>query len=367
MDYYLDESGSTGDLIKKKGFDINFGGQPYFTHCCIGIEKEEEANDFIKYLRLKYKIESSEIKSKEITFEQRGIYYETADFIIKNRIPMFCEINDKKLLISTNIVHFLIIPKVEGEDIELYDEIRRSLVDVITRMAPDECIISYAQFCFKPTRENLNRAFVTLKDYFESVPYNFDQGVTKKFIKLREEFAEQQFSQYGEDGMTLFVPIPDIDGKGKKLIILPHAFSFYHIMACINKYHVGDTSKVNLFHDTQKEFSTAIVECTKIITQHNVNEIVIDPRADYFIKEPINLSFHDSKDRMPIQLTDIVAGFMSRFAREYFVKQTKLDDLSLSTFSKLCSYNRLPHPSPLGINFCIPTFHQDILRCHFNL
>lgn len=41
MDFYLDESGTTGDLISKK-FDLDFFRQPIFTHACVSCEDEKK-------------------------------------------------------------------------------------------------------------------------------------------------------------------------------------------------------------------------------------------------------------------------------------------------------------------------------------
>ena len=61
--FYIDESGNSGDLIMSNE-NINFASQEYFTLACIGFEDEilDNIETFINELKIKYKIQNSELK-----------------------------------------------------------------------------------------------------------------------------------------------------------------------------------------------------------------------------------------------------------------------------------------------------------------
>ncbi|WP_435302566.1 DUF3800 domain-containing protein [Pectobacterium versatile] len=79
-----------------------------------------------------------------------------------------------------------------------------------------------------------------------------------------------------------------------------------------------------------------------------------NPRADYLIKGDIKLEFIDSKLNNSIQIADIVAGFLNRFINGLLYKNINIPPIYNEIFSELLTFNRLPFPSPLGINFVLP-------------
>ena len=62
LNYYIDESGNTGDVLST-GNDFDFSGQPIFSLACVGVDQTEKLDEFIHKLKSKYKIQGKELKS----------------------------------------------------------------------------------------------------------------------------------------------------------------------------------------------------------------------------------------------------------------------------------------------------------------
>lgn len=113
MKYYIDESGSTGDLLMEEG-NLDFSEQEYFTLACIGLDDNilVDLENFISKLKKKYKIQSKELKFgkiKHIFGKKIGFILELLKYIEEDS-KVLIEIVDKRYIIATNIVNCLINP-----------------------------------------------------------------------------------------------------------------------------------------------------------------------------------------------------------------------------------------------------------------
>ncbi|HCD5206174.1 DUF3800 domain-containing protein, partial [Klebsiella pneumoniae] len=54
--YFLDESGNTGDLVKKPP-DLNFANQPFFALSCIGVPDCDDLQKYIDSLKSKHRVQ----------------------------------------------------------------------------------------------------------------------------------------------------------------------------------------------------------------------------------------------------------------------------------------------------------------------
>lgn len=93
------------------------------------------------------------------------------------------------------------------------------------------------------------------------------------------------------------------------------------------------------------------IENIKTIDPTNIPPI---PNADFLIRDNIRLEFTDSKNSSAIQIADIIAGFLNRYINGLMYKRLEIDTIYHDIFDMLLVCNRLPHPSPLGINFVLP-------------
>ena len=61
MNFYIDESGNTGDLARTSA-DLDFGGQGVFSLAAVGIASESSLTEELAALRKKHKVQATELK-----------------------------------------------------------------------------------------------------------------------------------------------------------------------------------------------------------------------------------------------------------------------------------------------------------------
>ncbi|MCO4311859.1 hypothetical protein [Pectobacterium versatile] len=261
MNYYIDENGTTGDLFSKK-FDLSFSRQPIFTHACIGIEKNQddtvksliktvkEKHDLKNYLITKNRLKNNkldfELKCDELYFEKPEAILDIAKFIKSQRIPLICEVMDKKYNIAISIVNHIIVPHTEfiitsPEGISY----RNKLADLLTFYAEDLCYKQFHALCSNPTESNLLKTFAVFFDFFKRRKSLLnDNGRILQFIEERKKSYFYLKGKIGDSCISRFHPIPDTDTFNNTVKFLPNVHSFYYMLARINKYHLGDIDDV---------------------------------------------------------------------------------------------------------------------------
>ncbi|MDU1653537.1 MAG: DUF3800 domain-containing protein [Leclercia adecarboxylata] len=364
MKYYIDESGTTGDLINKKT-DLFFSKQPIFTHACIGVENEDHIKELVNEVKVKHNLPDKELKCEDLYYSKPEVILDIAKIINKNNLPMICEVMDKKYNIAISIVNHIILPTSGGINYFETRDFRQRLGDLITRFAEDFCFKQFFKLCAQPCESNLLQSFEVFYDLFKRRKSLLnDNG---KILSLIEERKNEYFElkrKHGEEiCLKWFYPIPDYDSFDNKIALLPHVHSFYHILARINKYHCGDIKEATLYHDTQKEYSKTLMFCCIEIRENNtVQQENTDPRSNYNITDDIHLEFIDSKTSHSVQIADIVAGFLNRYINGSVYKNINVAPVYDDIFVILTTLNRLPFPTPLGINFVIPiTFREKFM------
>lgn len=367
MNYYLDESGNTGDLINKKN-DMGFANQPIFTHSCIGIDDKDQVElvYFINQLKKHYEIdESLELKSQDYYIKKPEIIYNIVRYIVEKDFPLVCEVMDKKYNVAISMVNHLIFPAMRDESSGEAQYIRNILSDFITRKAPDNCYTLFSELCKSPSEEKLIITMNSLKEFFEKEKDNFaDSGYTILMINetLDDYYIDKKTK---EDAIKKYIPEPDYDSNGNKITLLPNTFSFYNLIARLNKIHNRKLSLINLYHDTSDEFSATLKYCMKNIKGMNTENIHKIPGCDFEVIESFNLAFIDSKDSIGVQIADIIAGFLNRYIYGLMYKEIKMDDIYHATFDTLMEHNR-KHIS-IGTNIVLPISKRNWLFTQFGL
>lgn len=138
--YYLDESGNSGDLVKTK-LDLQFGQQSIFALSCIGIDDLAKAEKFIQELKAKHKIFDEELKSSEIYRSKPEAILDIAKFLTREQCPVLVELVDKKYCVATSIVSHQILPAyfAPEESDGMAQFFRNMLADHLTINLTDEC------------------------------------------------------------------------------------------------------------------------------------------------------------------------------------------------------------------------------------
>lgn len=362
MKYYIDESGTTGDLINKK-FDLFFSKQPIFTHACIGIDAENEnlISKSVEEIKLKHKLKSDELKCEDLYFKNPEVMLDIVNLISRENLPLFCEVMDKKFNLSVSVVNHIILPSSDFFISPFGNEYKQKLANIITMYAEDLCFKKFHILCSTPNEKNLLATFAIFYDFFKRRKSLLkDDGQILKFIERRKsEYFFLKEKDEEQSCLDYFYPIPDFDSYDNKVALLPNVHSFYYILARMNKYHLGDLNDVTIYHDTQKEYSKTLQFCCENIKNAKMENFNFDPRANYIIKSNINLQFIDSKASNYVQISDIIAGFLNRFINGTVYKNIEVAPIYNEIFYILTSLNRLPLPSPLGTNFVLPLSIQQ--------
>ncbi|MGT2394694.1 DUF3800 domain-containing protein [Enterobacter roggenkampii] len=366
MNYFFDESGSTGDLINKK-FDLNFFTQPIFTHVAVGIDEKTNIDLILKKIKEKHQVGEGELKSQDVYFKKTELMHDIIKYIVDARLPFLCEVVDKKYTVSTSMVNHLIVPPMRDETDGKNQYIRNKLADFISLNAPDECFKLFFSACMTPTESALLATMNELKLFFnENHEKLGDENLT--VVMIDETIDDYQIAKARigeEEALKQFIPIPDKDSNNNIIAILPHVHCFYNLLARLNKYHCRDLDDVTLYHDTQNEFSETLRFCIENIKSVNMDNIPPIPNADFNIKDEIKLEFTDSKESAAIQIADIIAGFLNRYINGLMYKKADIESVYHKIFDRLLVCNRLPHPSPLGINFVLPESIREEIFSEF--
>ena len=266
MKYYIDESGTTGDLINKK-VDLFFSRQPIFTHACIGVEDDEPVIDSIKKIKSLHRLPDTELKCEDLYFKKPEVILDIAKLIEKERLPIICEVMDKKYNIAISIVNHIIIPSSEKFHIFNKRDYTQLIADLITRYAEDLCFKQFYALCKEPCEKNLLKTFAIFYDLFKRRKSLLnDNGNILNLIEKRKGEYFKLKNEHGEEiCIKWFHPIPDVDTFNNTVALLPNVHSFYHILARINKYHLGDIKEAIIYHDIQKEYSKTLIFCRENI------------------------------------------------------------------------------------------------------
>lgn len=370
MNYYLDESGNSGDLINKKN-DMMFSNQPIFVHSCIGIddEKYKQLKSFITALKEKHNISNdTELKSENYYFKNPQLMREVIDYVANNKLPIVCEVMDKKYQIAVSMINHFIVPAISDASSPEALYIRNCLADFITENAPDECFVYFFDLCKSPSEDNLIKSINNLNSFFfENRSAINDKGYTNILINECFEHYKNNKRDYGEEqAIKWFVPIPDIDSYGNIVKLLPNVHSFYNQIARLNNIHNKKLSDVTLIHDTSNEFASPLRYCIDSIVEIDTENMPNIPSCDYDVIEKPKLIFRDSGDSIGIQVADLIAGFLSRYINGVLYKKIEnMDFIYDEIFVKLIHYNRTPDPT--GINFVLPLNRRNWLFARFFL
>lgn len=367
MNYYLDESGTTGDLINKK-FDLTFANQPIFTHACIGVENENSIIESIEEIKTKHDLSKSELKCEDLYFKNPEAILDIVKLIDRERLPLICEVMDKKYLIAISIVnHYILTESGMDEYTTRWLSIMgNGIAEHITYHLPQECYFEFFELCKKPSEEQLLKFFDMMLTHFYDDEMSLNHVINHMMSDRKQEYFTLKEELGFDECIKLFYPIPDIDSRDNPLALLPHVNSFYYMIAKLNKTHSGDFSDINIIHDTQNEFSATLRHCFEDLKDNDVNDYAYDEHADYKVTTPPALKFVDSKSSIGIQIADIIAGFLNRFTNGYLYKEAEIKEVYFTIMNYLVSHNRNHHNS-FGVNFVLPQRDQQKMFTKFNL
>lgn len=91
MNFYMDESGNTGDIASTSS-KLDFGGQPVFSLAALGIPNEESLGQDLITLRRKHNVQATELKLSKIIKRKPEFALEAIDLLTESAVPFFIEV-----------------------------------------------------------------------------------------------------------------------------------------------------------------------------------------------------------------------------------------------------------------------------------
>ena len=353
INYYIDESGHSGDLIKS-GSALDFGGQPFFSLACIGVDDETRLGGEIARLRSKYRIASEELKSAFLK-SKPGFVLDLVEFVCSERFPFFIEVVDKKFFLCAEIVNCHVVPPTSGFEVDFWPNLMRNkFADYLYDHAPVTVFEKFIAACTVPSEQTLRESFKALLSLTERDRAKNDvaQGIHINTVKSLDDY--ETMKQDREDAHLRFLPLPDDSKRSKSIWMLPNLSSFCNIYARINLFQEGDLSGVRIIHDEQKHLDE-ILETIKQRVESLLKggACVYTPHANYDFTQSAPLSFVNSGRSSGIQTADVLAGFVARYFKEKVADAKSISPPMQGAFDRL-----LEHSNPangVGMNLVVPS------------
>jgi hypothetical protein len=358
--FFIDESGNSGDLIRRDKVDFSFANQPRFALSCIEISDQDELSKLVSNLKLKYNVQGDELKAKNIYTSSPEFMLDLFSYISDKRLAFFIELVDKKFFICTTIAnHYIIPPYFTGNESDGHDQILRNIAsDYMYNNMPEENYKLFFDACFNQTEESLLTAMSSLKNFFLEIKNDPDMQNMHKLVEesIDDYFSIKSLSNNLPDSIKKFIPIPDINNKGYSVWLLPHISSLANIIARVNLFANGRLDSVDFIHDKQTHFDS-MLELTKklLYTREKPKNSPKIITANYQISSEPRLTFNDSKlspYSLSLQVADILAGFIVRYADDVLFKKKTIDKVYHDAYSTLS--NSFNAEKGIGLNMVFP-------------
>lgn len=312
MRFYLDESGSTGD-VAKVGAHLDFGDQPIFVLAAIGVRDDVALAVELRRLADLHGVVGAELRSTNLV-KKPEVAGGIADYLLATDSPLFVEMMDKRFLMIINLMNYLVLPPVRG-----FDEsgkaifMRKVIAELMAESLPDAVLVAYARACETESLLDLKAVYPPLQQWAAD-------PARDNFRDLLIEMTGDSLADVEDteevDGHLRFLPAPDRSVTGRSISMLPGLSALTNIYARINKYRAGELSDVTLVHDEHMLFGEILIEAKKMMERLSSEEALpILPNADYRLREHASLAFASSSEP-GVQAADVLAGFVMRFFRD---------------------------------------------------
>jgi hypothetical protein len=351
--YYLDESGSTGDLARP-GARFDFGQQQVFTLACLGIDDEKALGLEIERLKTCHRIQASELKSASV-IRKPELVVDLLEYLERRRLPLLIEVVDKRFMIAANMVNTVILPYVGACDLSSESRfIRNIMAEYIHYYAMPALFEAYVKACDAYSITNMMAAFDALLDWLtrRSPHDEIAEGLYQSVVEARSEF--QALSAEDEAAQRRFLPIPDIGKRAQSIWMLPNLTCFTNIYARINRLCGRRIGSLTLFHDEQSHFDEIVRNAKRTAEDlAKTSSVPLMPFADYNFVEEATLVFTNSTTSPGIQAADVLAGFIMRYSKDVLYGDCQPSEVAKDGFQGIL---KLSEPvEGRGVNFVLPT------------
>jgi hypothetical protein len=312
--YYIDESGNTGDLVRRKN-DIGFEGQPIFVLACIGCDDTEALATEIERLKTVHRVQAPELKSNSLVNKPQFIT-DLAAFIHAKEYPLLIEVTDKRFFLVSYIVDRLVMTPL-GAEVDYAPDTRRMknlIADYLYHWMPEKVLDYYVECCDRRSTKNVKRTLNALKSWLVR---RDDQMAEAVLRFVRENIAELTAElRDDDDAYQRFLPDPGKSTRNLPVWILPNLSSFANIYGRINMRHRSKVGDVTLVHDEQKHFEHILRDGKTLAESLTAcgGDFVL-PHSDFRFIEFAKLEFATSHASAGIQAADAIAGFVMRYVK----------------------------------------------------
>jgi hypothetical protein len=357
--FYIDESGSSGDLANDIE-NLSFGGQPIFSLCAVGIEDNNRLVEKLDELKSKHKIKLKQLKSHRLFKKKKYSFAaDLINFLLDHNEPIFIEVVDKKYFICTNIVNCIIfppyfMPKESNETMFL----RKHTANLLYMLDSKILYNAFLSCCSSPSKESLINCFDVFFQFFEN-EYKLTgvkdyQVIAHSINESKDDFYK--LSRNDSAAYKKFIPLPDKNKKDKDVWLLPNLSSYCNIYARVNQYRNGELSDVVLIHDEQKQFDEILLK-NHLNNLSSSSELAFNELAigsgNYSFLQDSKLVFEKDEEHLGIQVADVIAGFFERYFRTVYINKNDNFDTNIHLVFKRLYQSWCPI-NHTGLNAVVP-------------
>ena len=355
MRFYLDESGSTGDVARVGGA-LHFGAQPIFVLAAIGTIDHDALGVELRRLAAHHGVPGAELRSKNLV-DKPELAGGLADYLHATDSPLFVEMMDKRFLIILNLVNYLVLPPVMGFEGANAIAMRKVICELMAVSLPDAVLVAYAKACETAHRADLDAVLPVLRRWAHDPSHCGFRDILSRIV---EDSIGDIEALEEPNGHLRYLPLPDRSVTGRSISMLPGLSALTNIYARINKYRRGRLANTVLIHDEHMLFGDILSDAKRLMEQLSEEDVLPEvENADYKLREHAKLAFVSSKVA-GIQAADILAGFVMRFFRD--AGQTGL--LTPAHRMAMAKIMRLTdQPGARGVNMVAPD--TLLLRAEF--
>ncbi|PAQ06726.1 DUF3800 domain-containing protein [Mesorhizobium temperatum] len=357
-EYYLDESGSSGDLARA-GNRFDFGRQEIFTLACLGVDQADDLGSEIDRLKAIHFVQADELKSSSVRDRPRFVG-DLVQYVARRQLPLMIEVVDKRFMIAAKIINTLVLPPLGPDDRSpeaLW--LRNVLAEYLHTRAPAAVFEAYVSACDGPSTTSIEGAFTTLLEWLRH------GGPADELGEGLLRFAEDSYADFQElepdnhEWIRRSLPSPDLGKRGQSVWMLPNLTSLTNIYARLNHMHRRRIGTITLLHDEQAHFDHILREAKRAAEGLvKLGGVPIVPFADYHFEEAAALVFTGSHASPGIQAADVLAGFLMRYTRELLYAGQRPSTHAREVFHRIID---LSEPNNgRGVNFVLAT--DDLLK-----
>ena len=302
LDYniYIDESGNTGNIEVCEDLSWNFKDQKHFALGAFYIEEEkaDTVRQGITEILHNYDIglgTENELKSKAKYKFKIDLFDKLTKFLIDNKVGSYFDISDKKYKVVMNITEYCVYPYYLHNFLGHRTD-RINMANFLYKSLTQDQIKDYIDICQGIYGDDeivgkLVKYLVGLKNHFDINKQNSESIVAA--INYIQNYKSNEVK------VDNLLPVKDFNNKGKKESFLPNVDAFNNLVGSISNLRIGNNSRVNIYHDDQKQFSDVLLYWS--------NEMGINRKL---------MTFCDSKDDVLIQTSDFYTGNILRLYRK---------------------------------------------------